>query len=230
MEEKWVNIHNYEGYYQLSCSGKVRSLDRYITDKRKTQFIKGKILKPFNNGNGYMVVSLLKDGTRKNRYTHRLVAEHFLDDFSSGKVVNHKNFNRQQCDVCNLEMMTQKENVEFSIKHKRYEKSYIENGIKHRKNALLKIRKNQKEILNRYDNGESIEFIAKVLHLKRENVRDFVKKRRFIKILCVETGEEFDTISEANRKYNVTTIKDAISGRQKTSAGYHWIKKNYRIR
>lgn len=230
MEEIWKDIKGYENYYQISNLGRVKSLDRYVTDVKKTQFIKGKILKQFNNGNGYMVVSLLKGGTRKNCYTHRLVAEHFLDNFSFGKVVNHKNFNRQQCDVGNLEMMTQKENVEFSINHKRYEKSYIENGIKHRKNALLKIRKNQKEILNRYDDGESIEFIAKVLHLKRENVRDFVKKRRFIKILCVETGEEFDTISEANRKYNVTTIKDAISGRQKTSAGYHWIKKNYRIR
>lgn len=42
MEEIWKDIHNYEKYYQVSDSGKIRSLNRYVKDSRKTQFIKGK--------------------------------------------------------------------------------------------------------------------------------------------------------------------------------------------
>lgn len=225
MEEKWVNIHNYEGYYQLSCSGKVRSLDRYITDKRKTQFIKGKVLKPFNNGKGYMVVSLLKDGKRKNHYVHRLVAEHFIDDFVIDKVVNHKNFNKQDCKVENLNMMTQKENIIYSKERGRYVESNIKNAKNRHEKALKRVLEHSNDILQRYDNGESILIISKSLHLKERNVRDYIMSKRCIKIICIETGEMFDTIQEANKKYNVTTIKDAINGKQKTSAGLHWIRK-----
>ena len=230
MEEIWKDIHNYEKYYQVSDSGKIRSLNRYVKDSRKTQFIKGKILKPFDNGKEYMMVSLLKDGKKKNHYVHRLVAEHFIDDFAFDKVVNHKNFNKEQCGIGNLEMMTQQENIKYSIVHNRYKNAHIQNGVERRKKSLLRVIHNQKTILDRYDNGESIDSISKSLHLKIENVRDFVGKKRREKIICVETGEQFDTIKDANDKYGVTTIGDAILGRQKTSAGYHWMKKKYKIK
>lgn len=228
--EIWKNIEEYEGLYQISNLGKVRSLDRYVTDVNKTQFIKGKNLKAGDNGKGYLIVSLLKNGFRKNHYIHRLVAKHFLENYDSKKVVNHKDFNTKNNSVNNLEVVTQKENIKYSNANKRYDKAHINNAINHRKKALIKILDNEEKILEKYDNGESIISISKKMHLKAENVSNFIKNKRYEKIICIETGEQFDTIKQANDKYGVTTIGDTIAGRQKTSAGYHWIKKKYKVK
>ena len=224
MQEIWKDIKGYEGLYQISNLGNVRSLDRYVEDNIKTQFIKGKRLKPFGNGNGYLVISLLKNGKRKNKYIHRLVAEYFIDGYDEDKVINHKDFNRENNDISNLEIVSQKENVMYSLKKGRYEKAYKVITAKHIKRAQDKILNNKEDILKMYENGASINEISKLYHIKFENLSKFIKERLKWTILCIETNEKFDSIKQANDKYGVTTIKDAISGRQKTSANYHWKK------
>lgn len=84
---------------------------------------KGKILTPTDNGNGYLIISLLKNNIRKSYYLHRLVAEHFLSNPNKYEKVNHKDFDKKNNNIDNLEWVTQKENVNYSIKNMCKEKT-----------------------------------------------------------------------------------------------------------
>ena len=70
-----------------------------------------------SHGNGYMYVTLCKNGVRKNHYIHRLVAEAFIGEIKDGYVINHLDYDRSNNRVENLEIVSQKDNVDYS-KHK----------------------------------------------------------------------------------------------------------------
>lgn len=126
--ENWRDVKGYEGFYQVSNLGRVKSLDRVVKDinKDRTQLIKGKMLKPADNGNGYLIVSLRKDNKRKNHYIHRLVGEAFLNDYLSILTINHKDFNRKNNNVSNLEVCTIQENLKYSYeKNKKMTPEFI---------------------------------------------------------------------------------------------------------
>lgn len=112
--EIWKDIKEYEGLYQVSNLGRVRSLDRtYIAYNRFCDietYIKGKILKNVYNKKGYQYVGLHKDGKRKNIFVHRLVAETFLPNPDNKPCVNHINTVRDDNRVENIEWCTHKEN------------------------------------------------------------------------------------------------------------------------
>lgn len=98
-EEKWKSIKGYEGGYEVSNLGRVRQI---------------KILKTDGGGHAYSRVNI--DGNTK--YVHRLVAFAFLGEPPNPEaVINHKDFNRRNNRVENLEWVTQKENVTYS-KHR----------------------------------------------------------------------------------------------------------------
>jgi hypothetical protein len=137
-KEEWKDIKGYEGYYQISNKGNVRSLDRILNQRFKhgryeDRRIKGKLLATTDNGNGYLIVNLNKNNKRKNYYVHRLVAEHFIGEIPEGYVINHKDYDKYNNAVDNLEIITQKENIMHSIpnmegpnrKFKDYKKRYI---------------------------------------------------------------------------------------------------------
>jgi len=124
MKEIWKDIKEYKGIYQISNLGKVRSLDRYNYSNTNNQYIeyqskrllKGTILKPYDNGNGYKQVSLLKNQKRKVYYIHRLVAEYFLSNPNNLPEINHIDGNKQNNCVDNLEWCTRVENLNHAIK------------------------------------------------------------------------------------------------------------------
>lgn len=94
-EELWKDIKGYEGLYQVSNLGKVRSLDSEVKcypmeRKPYTQLRKGKILKPYPQSIGYMTVTLYKDGIGKSWYVHILVAIAFLKNPMKYKIVTFK--------------------------------------------------------------------------------------------------------------------------------------------
>lgn len=113
MEEIWKNINGYEGYYQISNYGNVKSMERIIYDKngKLTHRLKEKIMKPYEVNGGYLQICLNKNGKRKPFKVHRLVAEHFLDNTYDKKEVNHKDRNVKNNNVNNLEWVTPKENM-----------------------------------------------------------------------------------------------------------------------
>ena len=106
MKEIWKDIPGYEGLYQVSNLGRVKSLV-YVT--RCSQVKREKILTQAMH-NGYVYVTLHKDGSMKSKRVHRLVANAFIPNEAQKRCVNHKNGNKQDNTVMNLEWCTHSEN------------------------------------------------------------------------------------------------------------------------
>lgn len=105
--------------YQVSNLGQVRSLDRYkITTGRYGEMkskIKGRILKPCINHDGYSEIVLSKYGKSKMYRLHRIVAETFIDNYDNKNQVNHKNGDKLDNRAENLEWVSCKENIYHAI-------------------------------------------------------------------------------------------------------------------
>ena len=117
MEEEWKYIKGYEGFYQVSNFGRVRSVDRMVNGNHITcdfQYVKGKMLKLRKNRYGYWTVMLRKNSSHKTVLVHRLVAEAFISNPNNLPYVNHKDENPANSIVSNLEWCTAKYNLEYS--------------------------------------------------------------------------------------------------------------------
>jgi len=103
MKEIWKDVPGYEGSYQVSNWGNLKSF----------KFAKERILKPCDNGSGYLMVSLLQDNKQKNYMIHQLVAMAFLGhqpDGTMNVVVNHIDNNKLNNHVDNLELVSNRYN------------------------------------------------------------------------------------------------------------------------
>lgn len=119
MEEIWKDVVGYEGYYQVSNLGRVKSLDRYVQRGQGTRLVHGRILNQAVNTNGYLRVILSRGNKTKNTLVHRLVAEAFIPNPEHAAVVDHIDNNRQNNSVSNLRWCTQSENIEKSYRQGR---------------------------------------------------------------------------------------------------------------
>jgi hypothetical protein len=110
MKEIWKDIKGYEGLYQVSNLGKVKSLNRYITNKNnKQQYYNGKMLSG-NIRHGYLKLTLSKDNIQKTIPIHILVAKTFIPNPENKPEVNHIDGNKSNNCVNNLEWCTRSEN------------------------------------------------------------------------------------------------------------------------
>jgi len=108
----WKDIKGYEGYYQVSTRGQVRSKNRIINYcTGRVDYRLSKIMKPKRSHNGYLMVELSKNNTRRTFKIHRLVAEAFIPNPFNKPQVNHLDFCRDCNGVENLEWVTAQENV-----------------------------------------------------------------------------------------------------------------------
>lgn len=124
MIEVWKDIKDYEGFYQVSNLGRVKSLSRSIHDSRGYMVhLKEKIKKPSFDKNGYPQIGLCKNGTVITRKIHRLVAEAFISNPENKPEINHKDEDKTNNCVSNLEWVTEKENVNYGYGAKRRAKS-----------------------------------------------------------------------------------------------------------
>lgn len=113
----WKDIKNFEGYYQVSDNGEIKSLDRYIHFKYKDRFYKGDVIRQQIGSNGYKIVKLHK-GKKSYTFTvHKLVAEHFIKKPSYTVCVNHKNGNKLDNRAKNLEWVTYRDNNIHALKN-----------------------------------------------------------------------------------------------------------------
>ena len=125
MKEIWKDIKGYENLYQVSNLGNVRVLDRHVNSGIKYNNKvkrKGQILKQFLKKNGYLQVVLSNNNTRKYIAVHRLVAETFLQNTHNLPQVNHKDENKLNNCVDNLEWCTAKYNCNYGTRTKRISK------------------------------------------------------------------------------------------------------------
>lgn len=114
--EHWKDIKDYEGLYQISDYGRVKSLERF---NRRNIMVKEKNLRAGKNSEHYYIVVLSKNGKHETKKVHRLVAEAFIPNPENKPEVNHiKPVTKNKCinRIDNLEWNTSKENSQHSMK------------------------------------------------------------------------------------------------------------------
>lgn len=140
--EIWKDIPGYEGLYQASNLGNIRSLDHKIMQKGVNGKLiihkyKGKILKGWVQNTGYLTVSL----NNKKYSVHRIVAQTFIHKIDGKTFVNHIDGNKLNNKVENLEWCTNAENIQHA-----YRNGLMENAIKFVKTHKIRAKK-----INQYD-------------------------------------------------------------------------------
>ena len=130
IEEIWRPIEGYEGFYEVSNMGFIRSLDRFVSNgSGHKRFRKGKIIKMWPNSKGYMRCQLSYNSDKKFYLVHRLVAEAFIPKVDGLSEINHKDEDKTNNSVDNLEWCDRKYNNNYgnrlkkvidTIKNKKY--------------------------------------------------------------------------------------------------------------
>ena len=123
----WRDIKGYEGYYQVSSHGQVRSLDRIVMSGDFPRKIKGQILAQTTDRDGYKHLRLRKNGEEKSFFVHKLVAEEFVMNISPDDYVqvNHKDEDKANNHYSNLEWCTQEYNLNYGTRLQKIRKSVI---------------------------------------------------------------------------------------------------------
>lgn len=148
--ELWKDIKGYEGLYQVSNEGRVKSLNYKRTGKEKT-------LCPKKHNKGYLQIQLM-NGDRNKTYTiHRLVAEAFIENPNNYPCVNHKDEDKQNNNVDNLEWCTQKYNMQYY---------YIRNGVITRNHKCTKW---TQKVVQLDNEGNAIRYWDNVAQIVKEN-------------------------------------------------------------
>lgn len=203
--EKWKNILGFDGNYQISNYGNVKS------------FINNIILKPGiaskrNNKQGYKVVNL----KGKLYYIHRLVAEAFIPNIANKPQINHIDGNKLNNKVDNLEWCTNSENIKHAYKI----------GLKEYKEEKISL--NQKEWHREFGKRYAATKENNVFKEKwfRDKYKDKILKYKKVEQLDKYGNviKEWNSIIEASRKLNIdqSSISKCCRGKRKTAGGYNW--------
>ena len=141
MQECWRAVVGYEGYYEVSNLGNVKSIERLVRHSRSNiEFLrKGKLFKPSIERAGYLKVQLSVRGKSKYYFVHRLVAQAFLPNPDNLPEVNHKNEIKTDNNLDNLEWCSRLYNQNYGTKIERQKRTYRENNsIKNKQYAKPK--------------------------------------------------------------------------------------------
>ena len=183
--EIWKDIDGYEGLYQVSNKGRIKSLYSVTNNEER-------IIKQQTNHNGYNTVYLSINGKRRKFVVHRLVAMMFIPNIENKPCVDHINTIRNDNNVENLRWVTHKENCNNELTKEHMAKARGRGYTTKKKGYVT-----------------SDEIRVKISRSMGGH-----------RILCVTTGEIFETVSEASRKYNVATSKICFCCKKKLkSAG-----------
>ena len=176
-EEKWKDIKGYEGLYQISSFGRIKTVPHWQTySNGDKHFYKERIRVPGVGPTGYLSIRLGSKGREAG--VHRLVAETFIPRVPGKNDVNHIDGDKSNNRVDNLEWVDRKENM------------------RHCRKVLKK------------ETGK-----AKV------------------PVLCIETGETFESLSEASetKDVNLAHLCQVVNGHRHTAGGRHWRRLGHRI-
>ena len=128
-EEIWKDIIGYEGFYQVSSLGRVRSLDMYVKcGYGSYRLRKGKVLSSVIKDNGYLQLKLYCNGKLYKKYVHRLVAQAFIPNPDNLPEVNHLDEDKTNNNVTNLEWCDHKYNLNYGTARIRERDTKMKNG------------------------------------------------------------------------------------------------------
>ena len=182
--EEWKSIPGYEGLYEVSSYGRVRSVDRYVKYLNGMIHLhKGKMLSPGIRSDGYLQVSLCCNGKYKTISIHRLVAQAFLPNPYNLPMINHKDEVKTNNSADNLEWCTVKYNSNYKGVLKRRSQRMKENGIYEK--IALKMKKypeliglDEKEYRKEYRKKYREEHKEYFREHQREYMREYRKRKR----------------------------------------------------
>ena len=115
-EEVWKDVVGYEGYYQVSNLGNVKSVDRYVSNNSKQMLVKGRLMNLKQDKKGYLRVNLSKNNHVTFTPVHRLVAMAFIPNLENKPQVNHIDGVKTNNNVSNLEWVTNLENMQHAVR------------------------------------------------------------------------------------------------------------------
>ena len=241
MEEVWKAIPNFDGY-EASSFGRIRSW--WVPGRKKVLSNKPRLQKFHLDKDGYQITSLTgNDGIHRSMKVHRLVAMAFIPNPGNLPQVNHKNENKSDNIVENLEWCDGTYNINYGTALRRgalkrmkqvarydlsgnyidsfesAEEAIMKTGIRHIRSVCTKKRDSAGGYQWRYaDNTENITPYCKKTHVakNRKRVECYDLKGNFVRA--------YDSITEASVDNKVSTgsITGALHGRQSSSAGYAW--------
>lgn len=122
-------MNGYEGLYQISNLGRVKSLPKLMTNGKGNYYRKERILKPITQDAGYFTVTLYKDRKDTMYYIHKLVAEAFIPNLNNLPIINHKDEDKHNNRVDNLEWCTDEYNLNYGIRNKSISEAMINNPL-----------------------------------------------------------------------------------------------------
>ena len=212
MTEIWKDIQGYEGFYQISNLGNVKSLER-VVDKGNgiLQHRKERIMNKRESVDGYYIAKLNVNKKSTSIAVHILVARHFIDNPNNYPEVNHKDCNRKNNQVDNLEWCTHQQNVEHSKQLGHYKtKSGCDNP--NYKNDTLKIKYKNNPTLAKINNSRPREQNGRCVKIRMIN-NDVIKDFNFIG----EAAEYLIVNGYTNGKVNSigSNITNAIKNNKK---------------
>lgn len=116
--DEWRDVEGYEGIYQVSSHGRIRSLDRTVPHRRYgQQFVRGRTMNPAVAASGYLYLALNRGGKAKSYAVHALVAKHFCPQPEGCGEVRHLDGNPLNNMATNLKWGTRSENMRDRIRH-----------------------------------------------------------------------------------------------------------------
>lgn len=159
MKEVWKDIPGYEGYYQASNLGRIKSLERKIEySNQQDRIMKEKIMKLNPTTRGYIRICLRKEGIAKNHFVHRLITSTFIGE--SNLQVNHIDGVKTNNNIDNLEYVTNQENIAHAVKI-----GLIKNNSKI----------NEKLIIKDYKNGFRLRQLERKYKTSHQDIRKVLK-------------------------------------------------------
>ncbi|PUZ30959.1 helix-turn-helix domain-containing protein [Staphylococcus arlettae] len=174
-KELWKDIPGYEGIYQVSSYGNVKSVNRKITNSiGTTRIYKEKLLKINKDRYGYPICKLWKNSKGKNHTIHRLVAICFIKNVDDKPLVNHVDGNKCNNHISNLEWCTSSENDlhAFSLGLRSVHKGEKCNFAKLNSDEVKEIKKLKKEGITQRE-------IAKLFNVSEGNVSQIINGQRW---------------------------------------------------
>lgn len=233
--EEWRDVVGYEGSYMVSNLGRVKSLDRQVLNHGTPILKKSKIISQFDNGRGYKMVQLNFNNKSKKEYVHRLVYKSFCGEIPIGFEINHISKCKHQNNVDNLEILTRKENMEYSkddILDATHKPCYLYNKDGFFVKEYLSIKEASEDnnispsaVVNSCTRFNKYGCEKHFRYFKTEKIE--IPKRKYKKILMFsynkkEFVREFDSAKDAAEflECNTNNIVCACLGKTKTCKGY----------